>query len=115
MKESELFRRIMAGELLVVGEYRGGKALASSFVDRKTGAAITRVFLHYVVECNIAGCMPVMKVIAPVPADVTDPEAVTITLQKGKRYAFPIVSLSREHDIVTARLALVEPEEIEPD
>lgn len=115
MKASELFQRIMSGELFLVGEYRGGQAVANSYVDKKTGLAITRILVSYIVECSLGGCFDFVKISANAPDGAKTAEEVVIPLQRGQRYAFPVQSVSRERDLATAWLGKAEPLAIEAD
>lgn len=115
MKASELTQRIMAGELLLVGECRGGKAVKSDYVDKKNGLKVPRLLVVYVVECALNGCFPAIKISGNAPDGAIEPEQVTIPLQKGKRYAFPIQSVSKDRDLVTAWIGKGEPLPIEEE
>jgi len=47
MKVSEVLAQVMAGELLLVGEFRGGRASRRDYVDKKKGLMIPRVCITY--------------------------------------------------------------------
>ena len=115
MNSSEVFKRVMAGELLLVGEYRGGQAVRSDYVDKKSGLRNSRLLVVYAVQCSLGGCFPVVKVSGNAPEGATQPEQVTIPLQKGKRYAFSIQSVSKDRDLLTAWIGKCEPVLIEDE
>jgi hypothetical protein len=105
----------MAGELLLVGEYRGGRAVRSDYSDNKSGAKIPRLLVVYAVECALGGCLGVIKISGNAPEGATELEQVTIPLGKGKRFAFSIQSVSKERDLVTAWIGKGEPLPIEEE
>jgi len=115
MKPSEIFARIMAGELFLVGEYRGGRAIRSDFVDKKSGLKIPRLIVVYTVECALGGILGIVKISGNAPDGATEPEQVTISMEKGKRYLFSIQSLSKERDLATAWIGKWEPLPIEAE
>ena len=115
MKTSEIFMRVMGGELLMVGEYRGGQAVRSDYSDKKTGLKVSRLIIVYAVECSLGGVWGIIKISGNVPEGATEPEQVTISLEKGKRYAFSIQSVSKDRDLVTAWIGKCEPVLIEEE
>ncbi|XHR28911.1 MAG: hypothetical protein ACFUZC_23730 [Chthoniobacteraceae bacterium] len=115
MKASEACTRFLAGELLVVGEFRGGRAIRSDYVDKKSGLKIPRLLVVYVVECSMGGAFGVAKITALAPDGATEPEQVTIPLEKGKRYVFPIQTVDPKNDLVTAWIGKKEPLPLEED
>ena len=115
MTASELTRRIMNGELLLIGEFRGGQAVRSDCCDKKSGLKIPRLHLVYAVECALGGALGVVKISGAGPDGVTEPEQITIPLKKGKRYAFPVQTVSKDRDVVTAWIGRAEPVPVEED
>ncbi|MCX6968079.1 MAG: hypothetical protein NTZ46_09960 [Verrucomicrobia bacterium] len=115
MKASEIYTRIMAGELLLVGEYRGGRAIRSDYVDKKKGLKIPRVIVVYTVECALGGSLGVAKISGNAPEGTTEPEQVTVSLEKGRRYAFSILAMSKERDLATGWIGKREPVLIEEE
>jgi hypothetical protein len=115
MKASELLNRVLSGGIILVGEFRGGRADVRGFVDRKTGLASTSLIVSYVVECATSGAFDLVKINRRAPQGVTDPAQVPINLEKGQRYAFEIETLSKERGLISAWLGPNEPEPIEND
>ena len=115
MKPSEILARVMAGELLLVGECRGGRVIRSDYSDMKTGFKIPRLLVVYAVESNLSGAFGIVKISGNAPDGATEPEQVAIPLEKGKRYAFSIQSVEKRHDLVTAWIGKVEPVLVEAE
>jgi hypothetical protein len=115
MNGSDLLKRVLGGRFVLVGEFRGGRADLRGFVDRKTGMAASSVIVSYVIECAISGSFGLVKVNRRGPEGVTDPAQVFIALEKGRRYAFEIETLSKERGLISAWLGPWEPEPIEED
>lgn len=105
----------MAGEFLIVGEFRGGCAVRSDYADKKSGLKIPRILVVYAVECAMGGAFGVIKITGNAPDGVTEPEQVRILPEKGKRYAFPVQIVDKKNDLVTAWIGKGEPLPIEDD
>lgn len=94
--ELQLQAAILDGQLYLVAEYRGGLASKREFVDKETGKAKGKVSVRHIIE--VAGSLAIESVtlFQGVPESVTDPAAIKMEWEKGKRYAFPLVTLGRE-------------------
>lgn len=100
----QLIDAVLDGQFYLVGEYRGGYVGKREFVDKNTGKAVGKVSVRHLIEiCGSAGVDSV-TVFESVPLTVIDPATVKIPWVKGKRYAFPLVSLAREKGKTSALL-----------
>lgn len=52
MKQAELIKRILAGEALLVAEYRSGTAETIRWRDGETGRALEAVAVRHSIECG---------------------------------------------------------------
>lgn len=111
MTSNELLNRVMAGRLILVGEFRNGRVETKASLDRGSGLAIQTSGIVYAVECGSA--FGTVLIHRAVPADVTNANDVNIGLIKGRRYAFELNRLVRNGDFVNAHLAFREPEPID--
>ena len=55
IKASELLQRVVVGEFFLVGEFRGDRAGGSSYVDRRTGKAISHLTVTYLLMRILSG------------------------------------------------------------
>jgi len=95
MQRSEVVRRFLRGERLLVGEYRGARAESAGYVDKRTGEAIVYVRCIYLVECACDGDID-RSIIYQRRPDITDPELAAFPYEKGKSYVFPLEGFKRE-------------------
>jgi hypothetical protein len=109
----EIIGRFLGGHLLLVGEFRGGRADKITVVDKRSGLKQVRVLLTYIVEVAMDRAMGVVKLTWRAPEAVTDPAQVIIGLEKGRRYAFELDGYKREHGIASGYL--LQPEGIPLD
>ena len=113
MTREEMLARMLCGWAGITGEFRGGRADIVGHVDRKTGLAMKRIVVTYIVECWVGGGIGVVKIMQRLPEAVTDPSQVKIELERGKRYAFEVDALKKENGFATAWMSLREPVPIE--
>jgi hypothetical protein len=95
MDQSEIVRRFLRGELLLVGEYRGARAESDGYVDRRTGEAVVCVRCIYLIECACRGSID-RSIIYHRRPDITDPELAAFPYEKGKFYVFFLEGFKRE-------------------
>ena len=113
MTRAQLLDKVLVGWFAIVGEFRGSRADIMGHVSRKTGMANKRVVVTYMVEAVVGGAFGVVKIMQRLPEAVTDPSQVKVELERGKRYAFEVDSLSKENGFATAWMGLHEPLPIE--
>ena len=95
MQRSEVVRRFLRGELLLVGEYRSGRAESDGYVDRRTGEALGCVRCIYLIECACRGIID-RSIIYHRRPDITDPELAAFPYEKEKLYVFFLEGFKRE-------------------
>lgn len=94
--EKQLLDRLLDGELYIVAEYRASHVGKREFVDKDDGKAKGKVTARHLIEISGANGLDSITLFQSVPLTVTDPSSVKIPWEKGKRYAFPLVTLARE-------------------
>jgi hypothetical protein len=100
--EKQLLDAILDGQLYLVAEYRAGLATKREFVDKVTGKAKEKVSARHMIEVTGSAGIDSVTLFQGVPETETDPANVKMEWQKGmpwqkgKRYAFPLVTLGRE-------------------
>jgi hypothetical protein len=94
--EKQLLDRILDGELYVVAEYRASHVGKREFVDKVDGKAKGKVTARHLVEISGARGLDAVTLFQSITETITDPSTVKIPWEKGKRYAFPLVTLGRE-------------------
>ena len=94
--EKQLLDAILDGQLYLVAEFRAGLASKREFVDKVTGKAKEKVSVRHLIEVSGSSGIDSVTLFQGVPETVTDPASVKMEWQKGKRYAFPLVTLGRE-------------------
>lgn len=94
--EKQLLEAVLDGQFYLVAEYRAGIATKRDFVDKVTGKAKEKVSVRHLIEVSGSSGIDSVTLFQGVPETVTDPAAVKMEWQKGKRYAFPLVSIGRE-------------------
>lgn len=92
----QLLEAVLDGQLYLVAEYRASHVGKREFVDKEDGKSKGKVTCRHLIE--VSGCFGIdsVTVFQSIPENITDPAAVKIDLVKGKRYAFPFVSIGRE-------------------
>jgi len=95
MQRSEVVRRFLRGELLLVGEYRSARAESDGYVDRRTGEALVCVRCMYLIECACRGTVD-RSIIYQRRLDITDPELAAFPYEKGRLYVFFLEGFKRE-------------------
>jgi hypothetical protein len=114
MTREELLRHILRGRLLLVGEFRGARAEAAGYVDRRTGQAISYVRAIYIVECACRGFLDRAIIRQKRPA-IEDPEKVEFPYKRGKQYVFFLDSFKLERGLFSGWIGDREPEPLETD
>jgi len=112
MTQLELIQIVMAGHIILVAEYRGGKVESSGYVDKETGNAIKTLQLAYAVERQGKGMIDKILLRKYLQPDVTA-EQVEIKLVKGYVYAFPLDKFEAKRGMLFGRMAETEPVLIE--
>ena len=74
MTIQELMREVVVGRLLLVGEFRGVRAEATSYTDRKSGEKIEYVRALHLVECICRGNVDRAILYQRLPEIVETPE-----------------------------------------
>ncbi len=114
MTRAELQRRVLRGELILVGEYRGSHAESYGYVDRKTGNADKRVRIIHIIERACTGGID-RAVIYQSRPDLKDPEDAAFPYERGKIYAYFIEGFKNERGQFAGWLGMREPELVETD
>ena len=91
-----LLELVLEGGFYLVGEYRASYVGTRDFVDKTDGKAKGKVVCNHLIEIANPSGVESVKLFQGVPLTTTDPSQVHVTWEKGKRYAFPLLSLSRE-------------------
>jgi hypothetical protein len=112
MTQQQLLALILRGHLIVVGEYRGGRAEAAGYVDQRTGEAIKYVRAIFLVECRCRGVID-RAIIRQKRVGIENPEEVAFPLEKGKHYAFFLEGFKIERGQFSGWMGEREPEPIE--
>ena len=94
--EKQLLERILDGELYLVAEYRASHVVKREFVYKVDGKAKGKVTVRHLIEVSGSAGLDSVTVFQSVPETITDPAAVKIPWEKGKRYGFPLVTMGRE-------------------
>ena len=92
----KLLNEILKGELYIVGEYRGSHVGRREFVDKRDGRSKGKVTCQHLIEVTGRNGIHPVKLFQPIPLTINNPDEVKILFQKGKRYAFPLLSLDRD-------------------
>src|SRR5437763_16513335 len=95
MQRSEVVRRFLRGELLLVGEYRSARAESDGYVERRTAEALVCVRCMYLIECACRGTVD-HSIIYRRRLDITDPELAAFPYAKGRRYVCFLAGVQRE-------------------
>ncbi len=104
----KVIEMIQEGRVVLVGESRGAKVDVVRYVSKRTGQKEAFTKVVHVVEPQ-GGGVPVLVEQRAADTEV-DPSTVKITVKKGQRYAYEIVTLAIERGMRQARLAAgVEP------
>ncbi len=111
MTENELLERVIAGRIILVGEFRNGRVETKASLDRNNGEVIHIAQIVYAVECG--STFGTVIIYRTVPADMSMTGDIDIGLTKGRRYAFELDKLNRKGGFVTAQLGFREPEPID--
>lgn len=115
MTQAELLREVLAGVLLIVGEYRGSHAEEAGYVDRKFGNAIKFIRATHLAECFWHGHIDRVIITERFPEQVATVEQAqaTFSYRRGQRYVFYIDWFKRERGQTYASLSGWGIEEIE--
>ncbi len=115
MTEAELFKEVLQGVLLIVGEYRGSHAEEAGYVDRKSGNAIRYVRAIHLAECSWHGHVDCVIITERFPEHVSTiaQAQATFSYVRGQRYVFYIDWVKRERGQTFASLSTWGIEEIE--
>jgi hypothetical protein len=108
MKPAELIPYLMAGHIILVAEFRGGRVEQSGFVDKTTGEKTSTLQLTYAVERQGQGMIEKIILRRYLPPDVT-PEKAEIKLAKGCVYAFVLEKFELRRGMIFGRMAIWEP------
>lgn len=100
----QLLEAVLDGQLYLVAEYRASHVGKREFVDKVDGKAKGKVTVRHLIEVSGSAGIDSVTVFQSVHESVTDPALVKIDWVKGKRYAFPLVNISREKGKTTALL-----------
>lgn len=92
----QLLEAVLDGQLWIVAEYRASYVGRRDFVDKTDGKAKGKVTVRHLIEVAGSAGVDSVTLFQSVPLTVTDPADVKIPWEKGKRYAFPLLSLQRE-------------------
>lgn len=100
----QLLEAVLDGQLYLVAEYRAGHVGKRDFVDKDTGKAKGKVTVRHLIEVSGSAGIDSVTLFQSAPETVTDPASVKIEWAKGKRYAFPLVSIGRKEGKTTGLL-----------
>jgi len=92
----ELGQGVLAGQLLISGEVRAADVREAGYVDKKTGLAASTLLITYFLERFSSWGYEIVKVTRRAPDGVADPASVPLLAQKGRTYAFEILSFERK-------------------
>lgn len=112
MTQVELLRRVMRGELLIVGEFRGARAEVAAYVDKRTGDAISEIRATYLIECACRGDLD-RSLIHRKLGGFKNAEDVLLPQEKGKPYVFFLDSFKWERGGLSGWMPDREPEPLE--
>ncbi|HEX4139656.1 MAG TPA: hypothetical protein VHY09_04865 [Candidatus Methylacidiphilales bacterium] len=108
MKPVDLIPDLLAGHIILVAEFRGGRVEQSGFVDKITGEKTSTLQLTYAVERQGQGMIEKIILRRYLQPDVT-PEQAEIKLVKGSLYAFVLDKFEVRRGMVFGRMAALEP------
>lgn len=108
MTPFELIRIVMAGHIVLVAEFRGGKVESAGYVEKETGDAIKTLQLVYAVERQGRGMVDKILLRRYLPPDTLE-DQVEIKLVKGCVYAFPLDKFEAKRGMLFGRMAEMEP------
>jgi hypothetical protein len=114
MTAHELQQRVLRGELILVGEYRGSRAESYGYVDRKSGQDKKEVRVLHIIERACTGGID-RAVIYQKRPDLENPDDAAFPYQRGKPYAYFIDGFKNERGQFSGWMGLREPELIESD
>jgi len=98
MTQAQLIEKILAGEILALGEYRHSKKEMLEWRDKKTGRACAAPILRHTVECGDQ----TIALSERVPDDMKL-EAVSWPWTKSQRVVLHIDEISRNLGLISAR------------
>ncbi len=108
MTPERLIPWLMAGHIILVAEFRGGKIEAVGYVDKTSGLAQMRYRRAYAVERQGPGLIEqVILTRYLMPGD--DPDKAEITLERGRMYAFALEAFQQVRNHMVGRMAAGEP------
>jgi hypothetical protein len=113
MSESELFERVKAGELLLVGEFRGARVEKAGYVDRKSGQAAQYLRASYIVECSCCGSIDRAIITQKLSTNVESPSGVKFPYVKGQRLVLALEGFKKERGHFLGWLGERHPEPLE--
>lgn len=96
MTHADLIQRILGGEVVLVGEYRGSRQLPHRFVDQNSGEVVGSDRLQHRLECGDGIGSQLALISEPAPKDGT--LGVASGCRKGQICAFFISWLKRERE-----------------
>ena len=103
--KKKLLEAVLAGEVYLVGEYRGSHIGERSFVDKNDGKKKSFIGATHLVEISGKGKVEAVKMTQRIPDGITDPKMVPVPWEKGKRYAFPITRMGFKNGTIEVGLA----------
>ena len=113
MSDSEFFERVKAGELLLVGEFRGARVERRGYVDRKSGQAAQYLRAVYIVEGSCRGSIYRAIITQKLPTNIESPGDVTFPYTKGQRLVFALEGFKKERGQLLGWLGDQNPEPLE--
>jgi hypothetical protein len=100
MDESTFLKRVRAGEMLAIGEYRHSRAEMINWRDKKTGAAMTAPVLRHTVEFG-SNSVAVSERVPDSIKRIEDMPPIPFT--KGETVILVIEELTKNMGLVSAR------------
>ena len=112
MKPADLIPPLLAGHIILVAEFRGGRVEQSGFVDKTTGEKTATLQVTFAVERQGQGMIEKIILRRYLRPDVTA-EKAEIILVKGCLYAFALEKFELRRGTIFGRMAASEPVMIE--
>jgi len=112
MKPADLLPPILAGHIILVAEFRGGRVEQSGFVDKTTGEKTATLQLTFAVERQGQGMIEKIILRRYLPPEIAA-ENAKINLVKGGVYAFVLEKFELRRGTIFGRMAASEPVMIE--
>ena len=99
---------LMAGHIILVAEFRGGKVEEVGYVDKTTGLAQLKHRRAYAVERQGPGLIE-QVILTRYLQPNEKPDEIVVNLEKGRMYAFALEAIQHVRNHMVGRMAAGEP------